>query len=53
MLVVAVHMHAVSIDGAVTKQVNSRQLSPTDGWWTSAAGASTQAPFDAPFYIIL
>lgn len=43
---------AVYVDGTATKTVRSRSATP-DGWWTSAAGAPPQAPFDAPFALSL
>lgn len=43
----------VSVDGVVSRRFVSRRLDPTDGWFTGAAGAPPEAPFDAPFNIIL
>lgn len=41
------------IDGKATKQFVSLRANPAAGWYTSAPGASVQAPFDAPFYLTL
>jgi len=40
------------VDGVASKRFVSRALSP-DGWYTTAPGASQQAPFDIPFSLIL
>lgn len=41
------------IDGTAVKQFSSRAANPTEGWYTTAAGASPQAPFDAPFSLAI
>jgi beta-glucanase (GH16 family) len=43
----------VSVDGLTTLRVVSRQLDPQGGWYTAAAPDRPQAPFDAPFALIL
>ena len=42
----------VSIDGKPTRTFYPRTPSTPWGWWTSASGAPTAAPFNQPFYII-
>ncbi|KAL4422870.1 hypothetical protein ABPG75_009067 [Micractinium tetrahymenae] len=43
----------ISVDGAVSRRYVSRRLDPQNGWFTGAAGALPEAPFDAPFNVIL
>ncbi len=43
----------VSVDGKVRATLYPRSKDPTYGWWTEAAGAPPNAPFDEPFYLIL
>lgn len=43
----------ITVDGTVCRRFVSRKLDPENGWFTGAAGASPEAPFDAPFNLIL
>lgn len=43
----------VSVDGRVAKSFLPREKDPEGGWWTDAAGAPPNAPFNDPFYLIL
>lgn len=45
--------NAVSVDGQVAKTYRPREKDPEGGWWTEAANAPPDAPFNQPFYLIL
>lgn len=44
---------AFSVDGKVRATLYPRSKDPQYGWWTEAAGAPSNAPFNEPFYLIL
>ncbi|GAB4822324.1 hypothetical protein N2152v2_009370 [Parachlorella kessleri] len=44
---------AFYIDGSQVAQFWSRATDPAHGWWTTAQNVGPNAPFDAPFYLIM
>ena len=46
-------LFAVSVDGTVIKTLYSNSVDATGGWFTTAAGAPANAPFNLPFFIIM
>ena len=41
------------MDGTVIKTLYSNSVDATGGWFTTAAGAPANAPFNLPFFIIM
>ena len=46
-------LFAVSVDGTVIKTLYSNSVDATGGWFTTAAGAPANAPFNLPFFILM